>query len=54
MRKELLFGFSIMALVVLATIIFMPWGNIESGHMGLLMLSLVVWQLCWVSPLPLP
>ena len=42
MRKELLFGFSIMALVVLATIIFMPWGNIQSGHMGLLMLSLVV------------
>jgi TRAP-type mannitol/chloroaromatic compound transport system permease large subunit len=42
MRKELLFGFSIMALVVLATVIFMPWGNIESGHMGLLMLSLVV------------
>ncbi len=42
MRKELLFGFSIMALVVLATLIFMPWGNIESGHIGLLMLSLVV------------
>lgn len=42
MRKELLFGFSIMALVVLATIILMPWGNIQSGHMGLLMLSLVV------------
>lgn len=42
MRKELLFGFSIMALVVLATIVFLPWGNIESGHMGLLMLSLVV------------
>ena len=42
MRKELLFGFGIMALVVLATIIFMPWGRIESGHMGLLMLSLVV------------
>jgi TRAP-type mannitol/chloroaromatic compound transport system permease large subunit len=41
-RKELLFGFGIMALVVLATIIFMPWGRIESGHMGLLMLSLVV------------
>jgi TRAP-type mannitol/chloroaromatic compound transport system permease large subunit len=31
-----------MALVVLATIVFLPWGNIESGHMGLLMLSLVV------------
>ncbi|BEI33947.1 TRAP transporter large permease [Polynucleobacter sp. HIN5] len=42
MRKELLFGFSIMALVVMATLIFMPWGNIESGHIGLLMLSLVV------------
>ena len=42
MRKELLFGFSIMALVVLATIILLPWGNIQSGHIGLLMLSLVV------------
>jgi len=42
MRKELLFGFIIMALVVLATIVLLPWGNIESGHMGLLMLSLVV------------
>jgi len=42
MRKELLFGFIIMALVVLSTIILLPWGNIESGHMGLLMLSLVV------------
>ena len=42
MRKELLFGFSIMALVVLATIVLLPWGNIESGHMGLLMLTLVV------------
>jgi TRAP-type mannitol/chloroaromatic compound transport system permease large subunit len=31
-----------MALVVLATIVLLPWGNIESGHMGLLMLSLVV------------
>jgi len=42
MRKELFFGFSIMALVVIATIVLLPWGNIESGHMGLLMLSLVV------------
>jgi TRAP-type mannitol/chloroaromatic compound transport system permease large subunit len=42
MRKELLFGFTIMALVVLSTIVLLPWGNIESGHMGLLMLSLVV------------
>ncbi len=42
MRKELLFGFSIMTLVVLATLVLMPWGNIESGHIGLLMLALVV------------
>jgi TRAP-type mannitol/chloroaromatic compound transport system permease large subunit len=42
MRKELFFGFSIMILVVIATIVLLPWGNIESGHMGLLMLSLVV------------
>ncbi|BEI41302.1 TRAP transporter large permease subunit [Polynucleobacter sp. HIN9] len=42
MRKELLFGFSIMTLVVVATLVLMPWGNIESGHIGLLMLALVV------------
>lgn len=42
MRKELLFGFSIMALVVLGTLALMPWGNLQSGHVGLLMLALVV------------
>ena len=42
MRKELLFGFSIMALVVVGTLALMPWGNIQSGHIGLLMLALVV------------
>ena len=42
MRKELLFGFSIMALVVVATLAFMPWGDLKSGHVGLLMLALVV------------
>ncbi len=42
MRKELLFGFSIMALVVIGTLAFMPWGALESGHVGLLMLALVV------------
>ena len=42
MRKEMLFGLSIMALIVLAVIIFMPWGNMQSGHYGLLMLALVV------------
>ena len=42
MRKELLFGFSIMALVVIGTLALIPWGNLQSGHLGLLMLSLVV------------
>ncbi|NBW01123.1 MAG: TRAP transporter large permease subunit [Betaproteobacteria bacterium] len=42
MRKELLFGFSIMGLVVIATLALMPWGSLESGHVGLLMLALVV------------
>ncbi len=42
MRKELLFGFSIMALVVVGTLTLMPWGNLQSGHVGLLMLALVV------------
>lgn len=42
MRKELLFGFAIMALVVIGTLALMPWGNLESGHVGLLMLALVV------------
>jgi TRAP-type mannitol/chloroaromatic compound transport system permease large subunit len=42
MRKELMFGFSIMALVVIGTLALMPWGNLQSGHLGLLMLALVV------------
>ncbi len=42
MRKELFFGFAIMALVVIGTLALMPWGNLESGHVGLLMLALVV------------
>ena len=42
MRKELLFGFSIMALVVVGTLALMPWGDLQSGHVGLLMLALVV------------
>jgi TRAP-type mannitol/chloroaromatic compound transport system permease large subunit len=42
MRKELWFGFTIMALIVGATVIFMPWGNLTNGHYGLMMLSLVV------------
>jgi len=42
MRKELYFGFAIMGLVVAAVALLMPWSNLESGHLGLLMLALVV------------
>ncbi len=42
MRKELRFGFGLMALILVATAVFMPWGNMTNGHLGLLMLSLVV------------
>jgi TRAP-type mannitol/chloroaromatic compound transport system permease large subunit len=41
-RKEMLFGFTIMGLIVLPTLIFMPWTNLTNGHLGLMMLSLVV------------
>jgi TRAP-type mannitol/chloroaromatic compound transport system permease large subunit len=41
-RKELWFGFSLMAAILLVTVIFMPWTTMHNGHIGLLMLSLVV------------
>jgi hypothetical protein len=41
-KKELWFGFGLMAMILLVTAIFMPWGNMTNGHLGLLMLSLVV------------
>ena len=42
MKKELRFGFGLMALILVATAVLMPWGNMTNGHLGLLMLSLVV------------
>jgi len=42
MRKELYFGLTIMGLILGATIILTPWGNMTNGSLGLLMLSLVV------------
>ena len=41
-RKELWFGFSLMAVILTVTVIFMPWSNMQNGHIGLLRLSLVV------------
>ncbi|MBL0074760.1 MAG: TRAP transporter large permease subunit [Rhodocyclaceae bacterium] len=42
MKRELWFGLILMAVILLTTIIFMPWTNMTQGHLGLLMLSLVV------------
>src|SRR5688572_18809605 len=42
MRKELWFGFSLMAIILIAITALMPWGNFTNGHMGLLMLALIV------------
>jgi TRAP-type mannitol/chloroaromatic compound transport system permease large subunit len=49
-RKELLFGFTIMALIVIPVLVFTPWGRLFDAHLtrddlgvlGLLMLALVV------------
>jgi TRAP-type mannitol/chloroaromatic compound transport system permease large subunit len=41
-RKELWFGFSLMAIIIATILIFMPWGHIGNGHLGLLMLALIV------------
>ena len=42
MKKELRFGFALMVAILIPTVLFMPWGNMTNGHLGLLMLSLVV------------
>ena len=42
MRKELRFGFGLMAIILLTTALLMPWAGMSNGHLGLLMLSLVV------------
>jgi TRAP-type mannitol/chloroaromatic compound transport system permease large subunit len=42
MKRELIFGLSIMAAVVIAALVLTPWTALESGHLGLLMLALVV------------
>ncbi len=41
-RKELWFGFILMGIILLSVAALMPWTNISNGHLGLLMLGLVV------------
>lgn len=42
MRKELRFGFALMAAILIAVAMLTPWGNLTNGHLGLLMLALIV------------
>lgn len=42
MRKDLLFGLSLIVLLVLAVALLMPWAQLTNGHLGLMMLALVV------------
>src|SRR3954468_15107187 len=42
-RRELWFGLSLMALIIASILVFWPWGHpINNGHLGLLMLALIV------------
>ena len=41
MRKELWFGFSLMAVIIIPVIVLTPWGNLTNGHLGLMMLALI-------------
>ncbi|HSD43766.1 MAG TPA: TRAP transporter large permease subunit [Burkholderiales bacterium] len=42
MRKELWFGFSLMVIIVIVMAAMTPWGSLTNGHLGLIMLGLVV------------
>lgn len=42
MKKELRFGFALIAVILIAVVWFTPWGAMTNGHMGLLMLALIV------------
>lgn len=41
MRKELWFGFSLMAAIIIPLVVLMPWSNLTNGHLGLMMLALI-------------
>jgi TRAP-type mannitol/chloroaromatic compound transport system permease large subunit len=41
MRKELWFGFSLIALILIPVIVFTPWTHLTNGALGLLMLALI-------------
>jgi TRAP-type mannitol/chloroaromatic compound transport system permease large subunit len=41
-KKELWFGFAIMAMIAIPVILFTPWTHMTNGNLGLLMLALIV------------
>ena len=41
-RKELWFGFIIMAMIAIPVVVFTPWTHMSNGNLGLLMLALIV------------
>jgi TRAP-type mannitol/chloroaromatic compound transport system permease large subunit len=41
-RKELWFGFGLMAIILIPILVLMPWSHMSNGHYGLLMLALIV------------
>lgn len=42
MRSELRFGLVLVVILLLPVALLMPWGNLSNGHLGLLMLALIV------------
>jgi TRAP-type mannitol/chloroaromatic compound transport system permease large subunit len=42
MRSELRFGLALVAVLLLPVLLLMPWGAMTTGHLGLLMLALIV------------
>src|ERR671914_1741489 len=41
-RRELWFGFSLMAIILTTVVVFTPWTELRNPHLGLLMLALIV------------
>src|SRR2546430_3710156 len=41
LRKELWFGFSLMAAIIIPVVVLMPWSHLTNGHLGLMMLALI-------------
>jgi TRAP-type mannitol/chloroaromatic compound transport system permease large subunit len=42
MKKGLVVGFGFMALILLAIAFLTPWSTLENGHIGIIMLCLIV------------